>query len=348
MQPFFYFDTEKTRKSLLSRARNVTLWAMQQYEVAWNCIRFIGLSDTLTYKIETDTTQNYLLRIHSESVNKEEVLSELTFLRELAKIEGLIVPEGIKARNGSYVLEGTTDEGYRKPLVSLMTWVEGEHWNGAFTDDYVYHIGVMMGNLHEASTCMDIPEDFVRPCWGSASFKQDVSKLERYYSRFLTEESWKLYQQAINKIIQQVDRMQRANRNYGLIHADLHTGNIVCNNGSPYPIDFGRSGYGYYLYDMAASLLALSPNHRQLLIQGYESVRVLEQDYVHDLACFFIMVMIGNYCHHVSDVTEVAGLINEQKYALAYIHAYINDSEFLFNRLEPVAMADKIDVENEG
>ena len=58
MKPFFHFDTDETRQSLMSRARSVALWAIQQYEIEWNCIRFIQLSDTITYKIETDTTVN--------------------------------------------------------------------------------------------------------------------------------------------------------------------------------------------------------------------------------------------------------------------------------------------------
>ncbi|GIP56747.1 hypothetical protein [Paenibacillus woosongensis] len=101
MKSFFDFDTEETRKSLLSRARNVALSAIQQYEVEWNCIRFIQLSDTVTYKIETDTMGSYLLRIHSERVNKEEILSELVFLNGLRKVQDLVVPEGIRSRCGS-------------------------------------------------------------------------------------------------------------------------------------------------------------------------------------------------------------------------------------------------------
>ncbi|WP_237087904.1 phosphotransferase [Paenibacillus crassostreae] len=64
-----------------------------------------------------------------------------------------------------------------------------------------------------------------------------MSKLERYYHEFLSDGSWKLYQEAIDKIIRQFDSMKRDNRNYGLIHADLHSGNVVFNNGIPNPID---------------------------------------------------------------------------------------------------------------
>ncbi|AOZ94480.1 phosphotransferase enzyme family protein [Paenibacillus crassostreae] len=336
MKPFFHFDTDETRQSLLARARNVALWAIQQYELDWNCIRFIQLSDTITYKIETVTKESYLLRIHSERVNKEEILSELVFLNELGKINDLVVPEGIRSRSGSYIFECETDEGYRKPYVSLMKWVEGEHSSGEFTDNHVNSMGVMMGKLHEASASFEIPPDFVRPHWGSDSFRKEVSKLERYYPRFLSDGSWKLYQEAIDKIIRQFDSMKRDNRNYGLIHADLHSGNVVFNNGIPNPIDFGRCGYGYYLYDMSASLLELYPRHRWLLIQGYESVVKLNKDYIRDLECFFIMFMIENYCHHSSDTREIPSLINEQKYALAYIKEYINDRPFLFEVIEPV------------
>ncbi|WHX50927.1 phosphotransferase [Paenibacillus woosongensis] len=337
MKSFFDFDTEETRKSLLSRARNVALSAIQQYEVEWNCIRFIHLSDTVTYKIETDTMGNYLLRIHSERVNKEEILSELVFLNELRKVKDLVVPEGIQSRCGSYILECETEEGYRKPYVTLMRWVEGEHWNSEFTDSHVYNIGAMIGRIHKASASLETPVDFVRPHWGSDSFRQEVAKLELYYSRFLPDESWKRYQKAVDKIIHQFDRMQRDARNYGLIHADLHFGNVVFNNGLPCPIDFGRCGYGYYLYDLAGALLELNPQHRRLLIQGYESVVELNtDDYLRDLECFFIMVMIENYCHHSSNMKEIPSLIDEQKYALAYIHEYINDRSFLFEMIAPI------------
>jgi Ser/Thr protein kinase RdoA (MazF antagonist) len=336
LKPFFHFDTDETRQSLLARARNVALWAIQQYEIEWISIRFIQLSDTITYKIETNTTGHYLLRIHSERMNKEKIISELVFLNELRRLGGLVVPEGIACRDGSYVLECETEEGYQRPCVSLMKWVEGEHRSGEFTDSHAFSIGALMGRLHEASAKIDTPPHFHRPHWGIGSFKDEISKLERYNSRFLTNKSWLLYQKAIEKIMTQLGLMQQNTHNYGLIHADLHSGNVVFNNDQPYPIDFGRCGFGYYLYDMAAALLELYPKHRWQLIQGYESVIKLEENYVHNLECFFIMFMIENYCHHCSDSREIAGLIEEQKYALAYLTEYINDRSFLFQVIEPI------------
>src|SRR5690606_16267328 len=145
-----------------------------------------------------------------------------------------------------------------------------------------------------------------------------------------------LYQEAAKKVLSNLTTMHPSEHNFGLIHADLHTGNIVFINDDPYPIDFGRCGYGYYLYDMAGSLLGLWPKHRRMFIQGYESIRKLETNYIRYLECFFVMFMIENYCHHASDPREVVGLIEEQQYAQAYIREYLNDRPFLFELVEPV------------
>lgn len=335
MIKFFKYDTDDERRALLARARKVALLALQHYDLEWERIEFIQLSDTLTYKIETSTAQRYLLRIHSDRWSKKEINSELALLQVLNKADGLNVPEGVASVDGSYVLEIQTEEGFQRPNVTMMRWVEGEHMSGELTDSCVYNMGIMMGKLHEAAACFVPPPDFVRPIWGADSFSNELAKLERYYTRFLSDEAWMAYQAAAGKIISELALMHKNDHNYGLIHADLHTGNIVFIDDQPYPIDFGRCGYGYYLYDMAGSLLELYPKHRWMFIKGYESIRKLEPEYVQYLESFFIMFMIENYCHHASDPREIAGLIEEQPYAQAYIRKYLDDSRFLFDVIEP-------------
>lgn len=338
MHDFFKYDSDEELQALLARARKVALSAIQQYDLEWNCIRFIHLSDTITYKIETSTANNYLLRIHSDRLSREEIRSELLLLQALNESNDLNVPEGMSSCDGDYVLEIETEKGYKRPYVTMMRWIEGEHTTGEFTDSQAYNMGVLMGRLHAVAKNFNSPPDFVRPTWGVESFKRDMAKLERYYDRFLSEGEWKLYQNAAEKVISQLTSMHPNKHNYGLIHADLHTGNMVFKDNQPYPIDFGRCGYGYDLYDMAGNLLELWPKHRWMLIQGYESIRKLETNYIRDLECFFVMFMIENYCHHASDPRQTASLIDEQKYAQAYIREYLKGNPFLFEVIEPVDM----------
>ncbi|WP_339282975.1 phosphotransferase [Paenibacillus sp. FSL R5-0486] len=336
MNDFFRFDTDEERRALLIRARKVALSAIQKYNLEWDNIQFIQLSDTITYKIETSTDNNYLLRIHSDRLSREEIRPELLLLQALNKSKDLNVPEGMANCDGIYVLDIETETGYRRPYITMMRWIEGEKAAGEFTDSQAYNMGVMMSRLHAAAKDFNAPSDFVRPTWGVESFKREMAKLERYYERFLSEEGWKLYQDAAEKVVSQLTTMHPSEHNYGLIHADLHTGNMVFRDNQPYPIDFGRCGYGYYLYDMAGTILELWPKHRWMLVQGYESMRKLEKDYIRDLECFFVMFMIENSCHHSSDPRETTSLIDEQKYAQAYIKEYLNGNPFLFEVIEPV------------
>lgn len=330
MKSCWDFDTDEARRSLLSRARDIALWAIQEYEINWDSIRFVQLSDTITYKIETSEAGSYLLRIHSDRLTKEEIGCELLFLKHLSAAQGVMVPVGIPSREGSYVLTCETEDGFRALNVSLMKWVEGEHMRGGFADPHLDRMGAMIARLHVASSGYEIPGNFARPHWGISSFEAAVLKLERYYPRFLSDASWMLYRRAIDKVIAQMAHFPQNFLTYGLIHADLHSGNIVFNNGFPSPIDFGRCGYGYLLYDLAAIMLELDSRQRQLLIEGYERVRKLEGEYGRELECFFIKIMIENYSHHSSDSREIASLMAEQTYALAYMREFVEDRPFLF------------------
>ena len=341
MISFFQFDTNEEKHALLARARNVALTAIQKYEIAWDKIQFIQLSDTITYKLEATPRERYLLRIHSDRCSRDEIASELAFLQMLHHSKGLTVPTGVASKDGSYVIEVETEAGYRRPYVTMMRWVDGEHVE-VLTDSQVYRIGAMMARLHEEAARYVPPSDFTRPAWGIDSFRKEFKKLERYYPRFLAEQGWELYQAAADKVIAQVAGMERSADTYGLIHADLHTGNIVYTGEEPRPIDFGRCGYGYYLYDMAGALLGLGVKQRGQFIVGYESVRKLPCGYIQQMECFFIMFMIENYCHHAANPEETENLKSEQVFAQTYLHAFLQDSSFLFRRVDPVQVGSPV------
>ncbi|WP_020618959.1 phosphotransferase enzyme family protein [Paenibacillus daejeonensis] len=288
MKEFFRYDTDENRQSLLRRARKVALTAIQRYDLAWEHIQFIQLSDTITYKIETNVTNhNYLLRIHSDRLTQDEIRSELQLLQTLNKGNTLLVPEGVASDDGSYVLEVETEAGYRCPYVTMMRWVEGEPAGREFTDTCVYNMGELIGRLHNATGSFKPPANFARPKWGADQFRRKLTRLSQYYSCFLSDEAWMMYQEAAEKVLTELHAIPENDQVYGLIHADLHTGNMVFVDDQPFLIDFGRCGYGYYLYDIAGTMLGLWPKHRWMLIQGYERIRKLEANYVRQLECFF-------------------------------------------------------------
>lgn len=342
METYFQLDTEEERRKLLIQARKAALSALQQYNVEWKSISFIQLSDTITFKIETELDGCFLLRIHSNRMNKDEIQSEIMLL--YAVNENMTVPTGVPSRDGDYVLVVTLEDGVSF-CVTLMRWLEGDHSDQALTDQQLLNMGALMAKFHEEATVFDPPSNFTRPTWGVDSFNGDMKRLEMSYGCFLSNEAWQSYQKAAKKIVNKLASMRSSISNYGLIHADLHLGNFIFNGDEPLPIDFGRCGFGFHLYDIASTIVGLYPLQRKLFIQGYESVKKLEANYSDDLSSFFVMIMIENYCHHAPDSRETAGLIEEQPYAQAIIRDFLNDVPFLFNPIKPVEIQHIIKVE---
>ncbi len=74
---------------------------------------------------------------------------------------------------------------------------------------------------------------------------------------------------------------------FGLIHADLHYGNLVFSSqGSrvpgAIPIDFDDSAFGYFAYDLAVMLSPLARkfpnmNTRKMILDGYAEIRKLPE-----------------------------------------------------------------------
>ncbi|WP_238655389.1 phosphotransferase enzyme family protein [Paenibacillus piscarius] len=328
---------------LETAARDIALRALKAYELDWTKIEYLRTSDSVTFKLETETAGRLLLRIHGGRCSREEILSELEWLSHLSGAAELVVPVGLPDSSGSYMLEtgneaGNEPGGEKQQLnyVTLMRWVEGEHSAGNLPDEQLHAVGMMLATMHEAGEQFVPSAEFTRPAWGADSFRKNWDKLEKHLSVLVPEAWWKLYQAAAARIPGELEAMTPHPVNYGLIHGDLHFGNVVFADGQPRAIDFGLCGYGFYLYDLAAALLELSAEQRRILIRGYSSIRALEPDYERKLECFFIMIMIGNYSHHISNSDELPSLREEQPYALAYLKEYLADSRFLFKRIEPV------------
>ncbi|TQK53502.1 Ser/Thr protein kinase RdoA (MazF antagonist) [Brevibacillus sp. AG162] len=302
---------------------------MHEYDLEGDQLRFNQLSDTCTFVIETEKDGSYLLRIHGNK-NRKEIDSELGWLSYLHEKIEVAIPTGIDCRNGSKTVSIDLANG-DCVFVSVMHWVEGEHVDEELSEDQVYKEGVLLAKLHTVSRDFQLTPEFARPIWGEDSFKQSMTHLKEHYQRFLTDEEFELYQLAADKILNCLAKLDKNSSHSGIIYGDLHQGNIVFYNGDPRPIDFGRCGFGYYLYDIAHTILGLYPAQRELVIKGYESLRKLEGDWLPTLESFTVMVMIENYSHHASDPREIEGLKAEQPYAIAMIKNYLNGTPFLFH-----------------
>ncbi|GKU78058.1 phosphotransferase enzyme family protein [Paenibacillus sp. L3-i20] len=328
----FTMNCTEVIKKTIAKSKNAALRALQNYDLDWEQIRFNQLSDTCTFKIQTTKDGDYLLRIHSAR-SMEEVNSEILLLDALNEKSNVILPKGVLDRSGSRVVKVDHENGSYS-CVSLMRWVEGEHITTGLSEEQMYKEGVLLANLHQASSQFEIPTSFTLPIWGEGSFREAMDRFTQHYDTCMTDIEFSLYQSAAEKILSRMNTFEKDDTTYGLVHGDLHQGNIVFHQGEPRPIDFGRCGFGYFIYDIAHTILGLYPTQRELVVKGYSSLRELGEDWIVKLEDFTVMVMIENYSHHAPDPRETEGLKEEQPYAQAILRSYLSGDPFLFNEIK--------------
>ncbi|CAM3428196.1 phosphotransferase [Paenibacillus lupini] len=333
MNSGFLMDTDHNRHNTLRQTKRAALFALQEYELVWDSIHFIQVSEHVTFRIDCGEGDKYLLRIHSGNKSAEATLSELEWLNHLGRKE-IIVPNGVMNREISLITT-LPDEDGQTYYATLLRWVEGERLDKwSLTDEHIQQMGMLMADLHTGSSDFAASRDFTRPHWGSDSFKRDWEHLQRHHHSFITDEAFQLYTIAAVKVANLLDTFVAEEQDYGMIHADLHSGNVVFHHGKPYAIDFGRCGYGFHMYDIAQAVMGLRPTQRRLFIEGYEKVRLLSSKAISMLECFFIMSIIEAYSFHAENELETEGLIEEQPYARAILNAYLNGEPFLFQVLD--------------
>lgn len=332
MNEAFNADTEDSRRLLLVQAEAALTAALEQYDLHEKEIDFIQVSEHVTYKIKDETGRSYLLRIHPGVASSREIASEMEWLEYLSKTRGLVVPTGVVNRDSAYVTEVESEHG-RVWQVSVLRWLEGEHGEGNYSDGQIRQMGILLAQMHQAAHSFQPPLDFIRPTWGTEIFEKETARLKKHYRSFLSTEEFTLYEQAAGKIIDHMSAMQRDKERFGMIHADFHGGNLVFKDGDPYPIDFGRCGFGHYLYDLAQAFLGLYPGQRQIFLEGYESLLPLlaDTDCIHTLETFFIKSLIENQSYHAPHPWEAAELRESKPYSLALIRHYLDAKPFLFN-----------------
>jgi Ser/Thr protein kinase RdoA (MazF antagonist) len=94
----------------------------------------------------------------------------------------------------------------------------------------------------------------------------------------LPEEAREPVRRAADAAARAMDALGTGNDAYGLIHADLHFGNVLFAGDEILPIDFDDCGYALLIYDIAVPLADYLDEpewetRRDSLLDGYRSIR---------------------------------------------------------------------------
>ena len=248
-----------------------------------------GFNDT--YLVDTGH-QKFIFRLYLSGKYYIESDDAYRFELNLVKhlhMQGVPVANVIPTSDGK--LLGVTELRAGQRSFALFHYAEGVSLSrDSVTNKQGYNMGVSLANLHLAADSFESKYE---------RYKLDLKYLVEEPLRLISEgekcaepgEGIKRGRYIVEKLepiepyIERINSIGTDGSKFGVIHADMHLGNIHFRGDNLTIFDFDHCAYGWRAYDLAISY-SLPEAHRVSMIEGYESRRPLsheERDSLRDL-----------------------------------------------------------------
>lgn len=280
--------------------------AIKHWDVEVKSINLHLQSENTVFKVEGLDGNTYALRVHRKGYHDlEELNSEHVWTSSLSNA-GLLVPEAVVTRSGEAYTSVSFLNSSEYRYVGLVKWIEGTILNDLILDleekdvsDVYESLGKVVAKFHKATIAWEKPKDFKRhsfdtdgflgskPFWGRFWEAQNATTRER--------EKLSLIRNNITEIL---SKLPRDINSFGMIHADLHSQNVLIQGKSLSVIDFDDSGFGWYGFDLAVAIwdrldFTATGCHFDIayksLIRGYLEERPNAKDIIETIPTFLLM-----------------------------------------------------------
>jgi len=277
----------------VARMRRLARRALDAYPlVDWE-LRFIADDENATFRVDAtapDGRDRFLLRVHRPARHGRNVDpaaaigSELGWLTALRADTDLLVPAPFRTSGGKLTTVAAGPDATEPRVCSVLRWMDGRIHSAAPRPVHLHRLGSAMAQLHNHAGQWRAPAGFVRIRWDWETFFGDTM----IYGGINAADVWDLlpgdqrgrFARVASRIGRIMTHLGEGADAFGLIHADLHLGNVLFWRGEARVIDFDDCGFGYWLYDIAVALWELRhrddyEDFRLALIDGYTQLRPL-------------------------------------------------------------------------
>lgn len=280
--------------------------AIKHWDVEVKSINLHLQSENTVFKVEGLDGNTYALRIHRKGYHDlEELNSEHVWTSSLSNA-GLLVPEAVVTRSGEAYTSVSFLNSSEYRYVGLVKWIEGTILNDLILDleekdvsDVYESLGKVVAKFHKATIAWEKPKDFKRhsfdtdgflgskPFWGRFWEAQNATTREREKLSLIR-----------NNITESLSKLPKDINSFGMIHADLHSQNVLIQGKSLSVIDFDDSGFGWYGFDLAVAIwdrldFTATGCHFDIayksLIRGYLEERPNAKDIIETIPTFLLM-----------------------------------------------------------
>ena len=293
------------RRTQIGRMRQLAEVALAAYDLPQARLTLLAHLFNTTFRVDTITRQRYVLRIHRAGTpTVESVGAEMAWLAALRRDTSLEVPAPIATRDGSFLTVASTPGVLRPHICVLFRWLPGRRLRCGVTPRHMKHVGALMAHLQNHATQWGPPPEFARgrvdypieaARWLANPFAPEVvASIQTLVASTLSGAEAEQVVAALGRIRAAEDALGQGPDAFGLIHTDLHFGNLLFGRDTVRVIDFDDCGFGPLLYDLAVMLsyiLDWADYHvlRAGLLAGYCQVRALPVEHESYLDTFIAL-----------------------------------------------------------
>lgn len=298
-----------------SQATKLAAAALEHYELPDLGLRMIRqMPRKLLFRVSSPKRGNFLLRMYA-SPNVRNVVdetkphavlrseaglrSQMLWLSDLRRTMRLPVSEPVAMPDGSLVGNAYTEDvtAPRKFTFVLLRWIPGEEKLNDFSVPEAFSLGTYIARLHRHAEQYAIPEDFVRPRWDWRHMFGASSPLWSVGPLLFSGEEMEVLRAKAERVGRDLQYIGEPRDAFGIIHSDLHPGNLLSHEGILYALDFDHCGWGYYMYDLTMSYMGLgrfkarSEEMGEALFAGYQQERPIPRDQLSRFEAFRTMCL---------------------------------------------------------
>ena len=251
-------------------------------------------SDNTVFRADEGNAHSFALRLHTSGRQRAAALtSELIWLGHLAERTDLPVPKPVRSKAGTWLVGVPGKSGALH--ASMLMWIQGEVLDRPLSVPEAGEAGRLLAHLHLEAERFEPPNGFERPAYTLPAFLNCFSELQASLGRDnLSAEDRIVLQAGLAEIMAQLTQWNNLPGGFGLIHGDLHSGNLIRNGKRLSLIDFDRCGWGPYLLDIAGAVLDMEPGERAAFIAGYHRQRPLPEGYTNPVRALMCLSALEN------------------------------------------------------
>lgn len=257
----------------------------------------LNYSENLTFLVGAPSCGfRSILRVNRSGYHTAaELESEMAWMRAIRRDTDLEIPDVIAGKNGGDVQSFPYGD-HKADTCCMFGFLTGEtprDLRGAELEQLFRRLGGIAATLHRQVLAWDPPPGLTRFRW---DFGALIGPHARWgdWSRYsgMDGERKRLFSAAVSLVSKRLAAFGCGRERFGLIHSDLHALNLLCEGSRIKVLDFDDCGYGWFLYDLASSLLRYNENLEELCgawLEGYRAVRPLSREDEREIPTFLVM-----------------------------------------------------------